>query len=136
MPRAVNGERVPQQRRQAPDAFVPFLDFCRQRLADERHLWTSTLFDEIVQVGHAGAAHSTGRPTVDREATTKLSKQRQQGEAAADAVIRDDGEKPEDTAYTPQSSLVEPDALLRWARAAGPTATPHTEGDAASQLRR
>ncbi|MGW0730900.1 terminase gpP N-terminus-related DNA-binding protein, partial [Streptomyces mirabilis] len=29
----LNGERVPQQRRQAPDAFVPFLDYCRQRLA-------------------------------------------------------------------------------------------------------
>lgn len=51
----LNGERVPQQRRQAPDAFVPFLDYCRQRLADDPHLWASTLFDEIVQLGYAGA---------------------------------------------------------------------------------
>ncbi|MFD3499473.1 hypothetical protein ACFWWT_40275 [Streptomyces sp. NPDC058676] len=50
---------------------------------------------------------------------------------AADAVIRDDGEKPDGTPYTPQSDLVDLGALLRWARAAWSTATPHTEGDAA-----
>lgn len=51
----LNGKRVPQQRRQAPDARVPFLDYCRQRLADDPHLWASALFDEIVQLGYAGA---------------------------------------------------------------------------------
>ncbi|MFD4835242.1 IS21 family transposase [Streptomyces uncialis] len=51
----LNGERVPQQRRQAPDAFVPFLEYCRQRLPDDPHLWASALFDEIVQLGYAGA---------------------------------------------------------------------------------
>jgi transposase len=30
----LNGEQVPGQRRQSPDAFVPFLEYCRQRLAD------------------------------------------------------------------------------------------------------
>ncbi|MFF7890160.1 hypothetical protein ACH40F_58050 [Streptomyces sp. NPDC020794] len=51
----LNGERVPQKRRQVPDAFVPFLDYCRQRLADDPHLWASTLFDEIVGLGYQGA---------------------------------------------------------------------------------
>ena len=40
--------------RQSPDAFVPFLEYCRQRLADDPHLWASTLFDEVVELGYAG----------------------------------------------------------------------------------
>ncbi|GED90865.1 transcriptional regulator [Streptomyces sp. 6-11-2] len=51
----LNGERAPRQRRQAPDTFFPFLDYCRQRLADDPHLWASTLFDEVVQLGYRGA---------------------------------------------------------------------------------
>ncbi|WP_228456102.1 terminase gpP N-terminus-related DNA-binding protein [Streptomyces durbertensis] len=33
----LNGEVEAGQRRQAPDAVVPFLDYCRQRLADNPH---------------------------------------------------------------------------------------------------
>ncbi|MFC4506636.1 MULTISPECIES: hypothetical protein [Streptomyces] len=51
----LNGERTPGQRRQAPDAFVPFLPYCRQRLADDPHLWASTLFDEVTALGYQGA---------------------------------------------------------------------------------
>lgn len=51
----LNGERTAGQRRQAPDAFVPFLPYCRQRLADDPHLWASTLFDEVVGLGYEGA---------------------------------------------------------------------------------
>jgi transposase len=51
----LNGERVPGCRRQPADAFVPFLDYCRQRLADDPHLWASTLFDEVTGLGYAGA---------------------------------------------------------------------------------
>jgi transposase len=51
----LNGERVAGCRRQPPDAFVPFLDYCRQRLADDPHLWASTLFDEVTALGYAGA---------------------------------------------------------------------------------
>ena len=54
----LNGERAPQQRRQAPDAFVPFLEYSRQRLCDDPHLWASTLFDEVVQLGYRGAYSS------------------------------------------------------------------------------
>ncbi|MFF3726922.1 hypothetical protein ACFYYM_31660 [Streptomyces erythrochromogenes] len=47
----LNGENVPGERRQSPDAFVPYSVYCQQRLADAPHLWTSTLFDEIAGLG-------------------------------------------------------------------------------------
>lgn len=50
----LNGERVPEKRRQGMDAFVPFLDYCRQRLADDPHLWSTTLFDEVKSLGYQG----------------------------------------------------------------------------------
>ncbi|MFB6784991.1 hypothetical protein ACFCX0_49245 [Streptomyces sp. NPDC056352] len=31
------------------------MDYCRQRVADDPHLWASTLFDEVVQLGYRGA---------------------------------------------------------------------------------
>ncbi|MEK8143162.1 transcriptional regulator [Streptomyces sp. M10(2022)] len=51
----LNNERVPGHRRQAPDVFVPFLPYCRQRLADDPHLWASALFDEVTALGYEGA---------------------------------------------------------------------------------
>ncbi|WP_234432682.1 IS21 family transposase [Streptomyces sp. MUSC 125] len=51
----LNGEIEPGRRRQAPDALVPFLEYCRQRLADDPHLWGSTLFDEVRELGYEGA---------------------------------------------------------------------------------
>ena len=50
----LNGERVPEHRRRAPDPLAPFVDYCRQRLADDPHLWTSTLLDEITELGYQG----------------------------------------------------------------------------------
>ncbi|MFI8086574.1 transcriptional regulator [Kitasatospora sp. NPDC086009] len=50
-----NGERVPEHRRRAPDPLAPFVDYCRQRLADDPHLWASTLLDEIAELGYQGA---------------------------------------------------------------------------------
>jgi transposase len=50
----LNGERVSGYRRQSPDAFMPFLEYCRQRLSDDPHLWASTLFEEVVELGYAG----------------------------------------------------------------------------------
>ncbi|WP_371582124.1 hypothetical protein [Streptomyces sp. NBC_01314] len=47
----LNGDQVPGQRRQSPDAFVPFLQYCRQRLDDDPHLWASTQFDEVRDLG-------------------------------------------------------------------------------------
>nr|WP_228535574.1 IS21 family transposase [Nocardia sp. BSTN01] len=36
----------------------PFIDYCRIRLADDPHLWASTLFDEIVALGFTGSYQS------------------------------------------------------------------------------
>ncbi|MFC4471699.1 IS21 family transposase [Streptomyces xiangluensis] len=34
---------------------MPFLEYCRQRLSDDPHLWASTLFDEVRELGYEGA---------------------------------------------------------------------------------
>ncbi|MFG2820942.1 hypothetical protein ACGFX4_16125 [Kitasatospora sp. NPDC048365] len=44
-----------EHRHRAPDAFAPFVDYCRQRLADDPHVWASTLLDEITELGYQGA---------------------------------------------------------------------------------
>jgi hypothetical protein len=31
--------------------FDPFVDFCRERLIEDPHLWAATLFDEVVELG-------------------------------------------------------------------------------------
>ncbi|GHF77451.1 transcriptional regulator [Kitasatospora xanthocidica] len=48
------GERVAGVRAPALDEFVPFLPYCRQRLADDPHLWATTLFDEVIDLGYRG----------------------------------------------------------------------------------
>jgi len=48
----LNGQRVAGQRkRTVPEPFAPFVDYCRERLAEDPHLWASTLFDELVELG-------------------------------------------------------------------------------------
>ena len=37
--------------RPAPDPFEPFVDYCRERLVEDPHLWARTLFDELVELG-------------------------------------------------------------------------------------
>jgi hypothetical protein len=32
-----------------------FLGYCRQRLVDDPHLWSTTLFDEVVALGFGGS---------------------------------------------------------------------------------
>jgi transposase len=52
----LNGERRPGERKPArSEALAEFLDYCRQRLADDPHLWSTTLFDEVVDLGFAGS---------------------------------------------------------------------------------
>lgn len=54
--RYLNGERVPGQRaRSTVDPFVEFEQYCRLRLAADPHLWATTLFDEVVELGYAGS---------------------------------------------------------------------------------
>ena len=35
-----------------PDPFEPFAGYCRERLAEDPHLWATTLFDEVVELGY------------------------------------------------------------------------------------
>lgn len=52
----LNGERRPGERKPArPEAVEEFIGYCRQRLVDDPHLWSTTLFDEVVGLGFAGS---------------------------------------------------------------------------------
>ena len=48
----LTGARTAGQRAStAPDPFEPFVVYCRERLAEDPHLWASALFDEVVALG-------------------------------------------------------------------------------------
>jgi hypothetical protein len=49
------------RRRSAPDRFEPFVPYVRQRLGDDKHLWATTLYDEVVQLGYTGSYRSFTR---------------------------------------------------------------------------
>ncbi|SHU72593.1 transposase [Mycobacteroides abscessus subsp. abscessus] len=52
----LSGQRIPgQRRRSGPSLIEPFIEYCRIRLADDPHLWASTLFDELVEMGFTGS---------------------------------------------------------------------------------
>jgi len=61
----LSGGRTPGERhRSAPDPFERFVPYVRQRLGDDKHLWATTLYDEVVArlprlvpVVHPRAAH-------------------------------------------------------------------------------
>ena len=58
----LNGERSPGvRRRRAPDAFERFAPYVAQRLADDRHVWGTTLFDELAELGYPGSYQSFTR---------------------------------------------------------------------------
>jgi transposase len=60
--RYLNGERVPGRRaRSTADPFEEFAEYCRLRLAGDPHLWATTLFDEVVDLGYAGSYPSFTR---------------------------------------------------------------------------
>lgn len=49
----LNGDRVAGRRRRTePDPFEPFAVYCRERLAEDPHLWATTLFDELLELGY------------------------------------------------------------------------------------
>jgi hypothetical protein len=49
----LHGGRVAGQRRRAePAPFAPFAGYCRERLAEDPHLWATTLFDELLELGY------------------------------------------------------------------------------------
>jgi hypothetical protein len=45
------GDRPSSRRAAGVDRFDPFVDYCRERLVEDRHLWALTLFDEVVALG-------------------------------------------------------------------------------------
>ena len=48
----LSGARVAGQRRRSePDPFEPFAGYCRARLGEDPHVWASTLFDEVLELG-------------------------------------------------------------------------------------
>jgi transposase len=52
----LSGQREPGRRqRTQPTLIEPFLAYCRVRLADDPHLWASTLFDELAELGFTGS---------------------------------------------------------------------------------
>jgi hypothetical protein len=52
----LNGERRPGERKSGrAEAMADFFGYCRQRLADDPHLWLTTLFDEVVGLGFTGS---------------------------------------------------------------------------------
>jgi transposase len=58
----LRGERTPGVRaRRAPDPFEPFADYCRLRLEGDPHLWATTLFDEVGELGYPGSYPSFTR---------------------------------------------------------------------------
>jgi transposase len=49
----VAGERQPRSRRRAaPDPLEPFVTYLAARFVDDRHLWLTSLFDEVVPLGY------------------------------------------------------------------------------------
>jgi hypothetical protein len=46
------GRVVGQRRRAEPDPFEPYAGYCRERLGEDPHLWATTLFDELLELGY------------------------------------------------------------------------------------
>ena len=46
------GREAGVRARSSPDPFEVFAAYCRQRLRDDPHLWASTLFDELLELGY------------------------------------------------------------------------------------
>jgi hypothetical protein len=66
--RYLSGERVPGQRaRTMVDPFEEVAEYCRLRLAADPHVWASTLFDEVVELGYAASYQSFTRALRTRE---------------------------------------------------------------------
>jgi hypothetical protein len=43
---------VGQRRRGVPNPFEPFAGYCRERLVEDPHLWATTPFDELLDLGY------------------------------------------------------------------------------------
>jgi hypothetical protein len=58
----LDGKRVPGQRKPAgPDRFDRFAEYCRLRFDGDPHLWATTLFEEVRDLGYDGGYSSFTR---------------------------------------------------------------------------
>jgi transposase len=58
----LNGGRAPGQRRSSrPDPFAPFADYAAARLAEDRHVWATALYEEVQALGYPGSYPSLTR---------------------------------------------------------------------------
>jgi len=58
----LSGKRVPGQRKPAgPDRFERFGSYCKVRFGDDPHLWATTLFGEVADLGYDGSYPSFTR---------------------------------------------------------------------------
>lgn len=58
----LNGDRAPGQRRSSrPDPFAPFADYAAARLAEDRHVWATALYEEVQALGYPGSYPSLTR---------------------------------------------------------------------------
>jgi hypothetical protein len=58
----LNGDRVPGVRAPTgPDAFGPYAAYCGLRFDDDPHLFATTLFDEVRELGYGGGYSSFTR---------------------------------------------------------------------------
>ena len=58
----LSGKREPGQRKPAgPDRFASFESYCGIRFGDDPHLWATTLFDEVADLGYEGSYPSFTR---------------------------------------------------------------------------
>ncbi|KGM12595.1 Mu transposase domain-containing protein [Cellulomonas bogoriensis] len=63
----LTGQRVAGVRaRQGPDPFAPFSEYVRARLAEDPHLWVTTLADELEELGWSGGYSTLTRQIRDR----------------------------------------------------------------------
>jgi transposase len=52
----LNGERRPGERKPArTEEIAEFVEYCRWPLSDDPHLWSTTLFEEVVELGFSGS---------------------------------------------------------------------------------
>jgi transposase len=79
----LSGERRPGARRSnRSDAFEPVEQYCRLRLGDDPHLWLTTLFDEVVELGYVGSYQAFTAAVRRRELRPRCA-------ACAAAKVRD-----------------------------------------------
>jgi transposase len=84
----LTGKRVPGVRAPAgPDAFGEYAAYCSQRFADDPHLFATTLFDEVRELGYGGGYSSFTRALRRRELRPRCERCAAAGTPAEFAVI-------------------------------------------------